>query len=77
MVQAVQTRNQAKAAARKPTPLKVAKTLPTDVSPDEIRIAQQSDDTLTKVRSLADSYHSEIEGKAKFFYREGILFRKF
>ena len=77
MVQAVQTRNQAKVAARKPTPLKVAKTLPTDVSPDEIRIAQQSDDTLTKVRSLADSNHSEIEGKAKFFYREGILFRKF
>ena len=31
LVQVVQTRNQAKVAARKPTPLKVAKTLPTDV----------------------------------------------
>ena len=76
-VQAVKTRSQVRAENKPVVPLKVAKFIPADVTPDEIISAQRDDETLSKVRALADVNTEEIPGKAKFYYKNSLLFRRF
>ena len=76
-VQAVKTRSQESAENKPVVPLKVAKFIPADVTPDEIISAQRDDETLSKIRALADVSTEAIPGKAKFYYKNSLLFRRF
>ena len=73
---AMQTRAKSKEAKLPPRALKVPLPIP-DVSPEDIRIAQQEDKTLDRIRSYVKS-SSDSEGTdSHFFMEKGLLYRKF
>ena len=75
---AVETRAQAKEAARPPRILKTPALVP-DVSPSDMKEAQLLDPTLKKVRELAESGDGNSHGKrnSHFVNEDGLLYRVF
>ena len=73
---AMQTRAQSTEAKKSPRALKVPLPIP-DVSPDDIRKAQQEDKTLEKIRSYAKSSPDSSGSDSHFFIENGLFYRKF
>ena len=73
---AMQTRAQSKEAKKPLRALKVPLPIP-DVSPDDIKNAQQEDKTLEKIRSYAKSSPDSGESDSHFFIENDLLYRKF
>ncbi|XP_041470756.1 uncharacterized protein LOC121420251 [Lytechinus variegatus] len=77
---AVQTRNQVKNEGKPLRPLKVPKPLQDVVTPEKLKDAQQTDESLRRARELADSQQEKTNNRnatSSYYYRDGILFRKF
>lgn len=78
-VNAVQTRQQVRKIHQPYPPLKVPEAVK-DISPDDIKMAQQQDVSLRKVRLLADE-GKELTGrgssKVSYIQKNGLLYRKF
>ena len=74
LISAVETRSKAK-QSKKPVPLKVPEPIAGDTTPEELRQAQNDDETLSKVRQLADG--PQTQGKSTFYRKHGIIYRKF
>ena len=73
---AMQTRAKSKEAKKPPRALKVPLPIP-DVSPDDIKNAQQEDKTLEKIRSYAKSSPDSGGSDSHFFIENDLLYRKF
>ena len=80
LVQAVQTRAQKKEEAKPYSKLKVPKSLQTTVTPEEIKVAQQEDSTLKKVREMVNSGDEKVSksgARSVFVTKCGIIYRRF
>ncbi|XP_033739239.1 uncharacterized protein LOC117326590 [Pecten maximus] len=78
-VNAVQTRAQKKLEERRYRPLKVPKVFE-DIDPNEFKDAQKSDETLAKIREMANSGDVKDRrdgGKSHFFMRRGLVYREY
>ncbi|XP_069138991.1 uncharacterized protein [Argopecten irradians] len=76
---AVQTRAQKREEGKPYKPLKVPEALG-EVLPEDIKNAQQEDDSLTHIRELVrkgDVKERQDGGTSRFFLRRGIVYRKF
>ena len=78
-VHAVETRNQRKVRNSAPVSMKVPDIVKDDISPDDFRKAQDGDDTLTKIRALADSGKTfpSKNGYVKWCRRDGLVYREY
>ncbi len=74
--QAVVTRQQQAQKGKQPQRMKVPSIIADDITPTEIQATQEADQSLDKIRQLATS-DTNITGKAKFYLKKGILYRKF
>ena len=78
-VQAVETRQQAKLKGKPYPKLVVPKIVQDDISPDELREAQQQDDSLSKIRDHAgrfETFHKK-NGSVKWLTKNGLLYREY
>ncbi|MEW8548774.1 MAG: integrase zinc binding domain-containing protein, partial [Candidatus Thiodiazotropha sp.] len=73
-VLAVQTRAQSKQVSQQHT-LGTPEIISQDVTPIQMSKAQEDDPTLKRVRQLCNS--EEVKGKASFFRKNDLLYRKF
>ena len=78
-VHAVETRNQRKVRNSAPVSMKVPDIVKDDISPDDFRKAQDGDDTLTKIRALADSGKTfpSKNGYVKWCRRDSLVYREY
>ena len=80
LTQAVQTRAQKKEESKPYSKLKVPDSLLTTATPEEIKLAQQADNTLGKVREVLKSGEEKISkggGRSWFVNKNGLIYRKF
>lgn len=80
LAQAVQTRAQKREENKPYVKLKVPEVLLTTASPEEIKLAQEEDHSLDKVREMLSSGTEKISkggGKSVFVTKKGLIFRKF
>ena len=76
---AVQTRSQTQRDSQPFRPLKTPHPME-DVTPTALKTAQQKDDTLHRLRELAESGSQKVSrhnALSSFFYKDGILYRSF
>ncbi|KAJ8050799.1 hypothetical protein HOLleu_04137 [Holothuria leucospilota] len=77
VVGAVQTRQQ-KIDERKPTkPLIVTQADDRIITPEILKVKQQDDKTLHRIRQLAMSERKDREGKSNYVVKDGIIYREF
>ena len=77
---AVQTRSQEKKQAKPFRSLKVPKPMEEIVTPEDLKRAQQEDETLQKTRDLAHTQTEKVSrhnGVSSFYYQDDILHRTF
>ncbi|XP_071493976.1 uncharacterized protein [Diadema antillarum] len=79
-VGAVQTRAQAQRDGKPFRPLRTPHPMEDIVTPTALKEAQQKDETLHRLRELADTRSEKVSrnnGLSSFFYKDGMLYRSF
>ena len=75
MSAAVQTRAMVVKEGKPPKPLKVKSVPGLDIGPEELKVKQKADESLTKYWELV--YKPIEDGKPQFSEKKGILYRRY